>query len=57
MRRWITLEGTVRLVTDPDGIVPGVRGYAERYREPKQRDDRVVIEIDVHRALAPSRLQ
>jgi PPOX class probable F420-dependent enzyme len=49
--RWLSLEGPVRLVTDPDGIRPGVRGYAARYREPKARDDRVVIEIDVERIL------
>jgi PPOX class probable F420-dependent enzyme len=49
--RWLALEGTVRLVTGADDIGPGVRGYAERYREPKQRDDRVVIEIAVDRIL------
>lgn len=45
--RWLSLEGPVRLVSDTDGIRPGVEGYAARYREPKDRDDRVVIEIDV----------
>ena len=49
--RWLTLEGPVRLVDDADGVRPGVEGYATRYREPKQRDDRVVIEIDVDRIL------
>ncbi len=49
--RWMTLEGPVRLVTDPDGVRAGVEGYAARYREPKQRDDRVVIEIAVDRIL------
>jgi PPOX class probable F420-dependent enzyme len=49
--RWLSLEGPVRLVTDPDGIKAGVEGYAARYREPKQRDDRVVIEIFVDRIL------
>jgi PPOX class probable F420-dependent enzyme len=49
--RWLSLEGPVRLVTDPDGIKAGVEGYAARYREPKQRDDRVVIEISVDRIL------
>ena len=49
--RWLSLEGPVRLVSDPDGVKPGVEGYAARYREPKQRDDRVVIEIDVDRIL------
>ncbi len=49
--RWLSLEGPVRLVSDPEGIKPGVEGYAARYREPKVRDDRVVIEIDVDRIL------
>ncbi len=49
--RWLSLEGPVRLVTDPDGVRAGVEGYAARYREPKQRNDRVVIEIAVERIL------
>jgi len=49
--RWLSLEGPVRLVTDPDGVKAGVSGYAARYREPKERDDRVVIEIAVERIL------
>ncbi len=50
-RRWLSLEGPVRLVTDRDGIRAGVEGYAARYREPRARDDRVVIEIAVERIL------
>jgi PPOX class probable F420-dependent enzyme len=49
--RWLALEGRVRLVTDPGGVRPGIEGYAERYREPKTRDDRAVVEIDVDRIL------
>ena len=49
--RWLSLEGPVRLVTDADGVRAGVDGYAARYREPKQRTDRVVIEIAVERIL------
>ena len=49
--RWLSLEGPVRLVTDTDGVRAGVEGYAARYREPKDRDDRVVIEISVERIL------
>ncbi|MEM1333186.1 MAG: pyridoxamine 5'-phosphate oxidase family protein [Actinomycetota bacterium] len=49
--RWLTFEGPVRLVTDRDAIVPGVEGYRARYRDPKDRDDRVVIEIDVDKIL------
>jgi PPOX class probable F420-dependent enzyme len=49
--RWLTLEGHVRLVDDPAGVRAGVEGYAARYRQPKERDDRVVIEITVDRIL------
>ncbi|MFK7917591.1 MAG: pyridoxamine 5'-phosphate oxidase family protein [Ilumatobacter sp.] len=49
--RWLTLEGRVRLVTDSEGVRPGIEGYAARYRDPKQRDDRAVVEIDVDRIL------
>jgi PPOX class probable F420-dependent enzyme len=49
--RWLSLEGPVRLVTDPEGVRAGVDVYAARYRQPKERDDRVVIEIDVERIL------
>lgn len=50
-RRWLSLEGRIRLVTDSDGVRAGVEGYAARYRDPKQRDDRAVLEIDVDRIL------
>ena len=49
--RWLTFEGPVRLVSDAEGVRPGVDGYAARYRDPKDREDRVVIEIDVDRIL------
>lgn len=49
--RWLSLEGPVRLVTDNDGVRAGVERYAARYRQPKERDDRVVIEIAVERIL------
>jgi F420H(2)-dependent biliverdin reductase len=49
--RWLSLEGPVRLVADAEGVRAGVDGYAARYREPKVRDDRVVIEIAVERIL------
>ena len=49
--RWLSLEGPVRLVTDAEGVRPGVSGYAARYSTPTERDDRLVIEIDVERIL------
>jgi len=53
--RWLSLEGTVRLVTatgdGAEAVQPGIDGYTRRYRQPKERDDRAVIEIDVDRIL------
>lgn len=49
--RWLTLEGVVHASTDAERVAEAVRRYAERYREPKQRTDRVVLEITVDRVL------
>ena len=49
--RWLSLEGPVRLVSDPTGVQLGIDGYAARYQQPKDRDDRTVVEIDVDRIL------
>lgn len=43
--RWLTLYGTATASMDAEHTAEGVRRYAERYRQPKQREDRVVIEI------------
>jgi len=43
--RWITLEGTVQLRTEADVVAKAVEAYAARYRQPKVREDRVVVEI------------
>ena len=49
--RWLTLEGPVRLATEPDDVATAVAGYAARYRQPGERADRVAIEIAVDRVL------
>jgi len=49
--RWLTMEGPVRLVTDPDAVGAAVAGYTARYGAPRQRPDRVAIEITVERVL------
>ena len=49
--RWLTLEGAATVTDDPERVAEGVRRYAERYRQPGERDDRVVIEITVDRVL------
>ena len=49
--RWLTLEGTVRLVTDEVAVAEAVAAYTERYQTPNERHDRVAIEIAVDRVL------
>jgi PPOX class probable F420-dependent enzyme len=49
--RWVTLEGAVSGTMDPVRVAAAVRGYAERYREPGEREDRAAIEIKVDRVM------
>lgn len=49
--RWLTLEGPAEATDDPERVAEAVRRYTERYRAPKERDDRVAIEIRVDRVL------
>ncbi len=49
--RWLTMYGSASATTDPEAVAEGVRRYAERYRQPKVRDDRVVIEVAVERLI------
>ncbi|HEY8525404.1 MAG TPA: PPOX class F420-dependent oxidoreductase [Acidimicrobiales bacterium] len=49
--RWLTLEGPATLSDDPDRVAEAVRRYTERYRPPKPRPDRVVIEIAIDRVI------
>ncbi|MGB8857853.1 MAG: PPOX class F420-dependent oxidoreductase [Ilumatobacteraceae bacterium] len=55
--RWVTLEGAVRVLDDADAVASAVAAYARRYRQPKERDDRVVIEIEVDRVMCNSGLK
>lgn len=54
--RWITFEGTVRVTDDPATVALAVEAYAVRYRQPKERVDRVVIEIAVDKVMSNARL-
>lgn len=47
--RWLTFGGTATVTDAPDAIAEGVSRYAQRYRQPKERDDRVVIELAVEK--------
>lgn len=49
--RWLTFEGEVSVSADADEVAKAVAMYAERYREPKKRDDRVVVLIAVDRVM------
>jgi PPOX class probable F420-dependent enzyme len=49
--RWLTLEGAAEVTNDPERVGEAVRRYAERYRQPGERDDRVAIEITVDRVM------
>ncbi len=49
--RWLTLEGDVRLVTDDAGVAAAVAAYTERYQAPRERPERVALEIRVDRIM------
>jgi PPOX class probable F420-dependent enzyme len=49
--RWLTLEGEATVTDDPDRVAEAVRRYAERYRQPGEREDRVAVEIRVDRLM------
>ncbi len=55
--RWLTFEGTSRVSEDVDDIAAAVAAYAVRYRQPKVRDDRVVVEIEVDKVLSNAGLK
>ena len=55
--RWVTFEGPVRVLDDAAAVASAVTAYAQRYRQPKVRDDRVVIEIEVDRVMCSSGLK
>jgi PPOX class probable F420-dependent enzyme len=50
-RRWVTLEGTAVVRDEPDAVADAVARYAERYRQPRENPERVVLEICVDRIL------
>jgi PPOX class probable F420-dependent enzyme len=47
--RWLTIYGTATVTGEQTAVDEAVRRYTARYRPPKERTDRVVIEIAVNR--------
>lgn len=52
--RWLTLEGRATVTSDADRVAEALRRYAQRYRQPSERADRVAIELAVTRVLGRS---
>jgi PPOX class probable F420-dependent enzyme len=50
-RRWSTLQGVAHVRTDRESVAEAERRYAQRYRQPRENPERVVIEIAVDRLL------
>lgn len=55
-RRWLTLEGPTRVLTDADEVADAEQRYAGRYRVPRPNPRRVVVVIDVDRVMGDSTL-
>ena len=53
-RRWLTLQGTASIATDPESVALGERLYEERYRPVRVNPERVVIEVTVNKVLGSS---
>ncbi|NNE12937.1 MAG: TIGR03618 family F420-dependent PPOX class oxidoreductase [Ilumatobacter sp.] len=49
--RWLTLEGAVQVVTDPASVARAVEAYTLRYQAPRERPERVALEITVDRIM------
>ncbi len=50
--RWITLEGTIEVVEDPDEVAEAVARYARRYRTLEHDPERVVLRLTPDRVMA-----
>ncbi len=50
-RRWLTLEGSAAVTTDPARVAAAVGAHERRYRPVTENPSRVAIEITVERVL------
>ena len=55
--RWLTLEGIASVTDDPAAVADAEARYARRYRVPRPNPTGVVLQIEVRRVLAGSRLR
>ena len=55
--RWVTFEGPVTVLDRPDEVAEAVAAYAARYKQPADRDDRVVIAIEVDHVMCSRSLR
>lgn len=55
-RRWSTLEGRARVLTEPDAVRRAEDCYSERYRTPRPNPRRVAVRIEVDRFLVSGAL-
>jgi F420H(2)-dependent biliverdin reductase len=53
-RRWLTLEGSTRVLEDAASVRDAEQRYAVRYRHPRPNPERVVVVLDVDRVLGGS---
>lgn len=54
--RWLSLEGSSAVNTEPDAVRDAELRYAQRYRTPRVNPRRVVIEVRIERVLGSSEL-
>lgn len=54
--RWLTLEGPVVVRRDAESVADAEARYAARYRQPKANPRRVVIEMDIARAMGSANM-
>ena len=50
-RHWLTLEGKASVREDGEAVRDAERRYAQRYRQPRENPQRVVLVIEVDRVL------
>ncbi|MBT1193448.1 PPOX class F420-dependent oxidoreductase [Rhodococcoides kroppenstedtii] len=55
--RWLTLEGSSRVVRDAESVRDAENRYAARYKPPRENPQRVVVEITVQRVLGSASLR